>query len=632
MNDFNFDNEIIEISSDDTETTPKFEEVVEEKTKKIKKPKRSLKEKWNDLSKKNKVTIIILSVLMVLLIIGLALYFVFRKDEEEKPIEEPVILEKDNYRYEDGKLVFLDKNEKEIGTYDCSDKDTEKCYVAKLNYSNDTFDRIKSVTETGEEIEKNSQIYLDNFVFVYDKGQISLYNIATKESELELKTIKTYGTDKNLVVIEDTDSKYGLIEITEEGYEYLIRCSYDNLGIVNSDLAYLVAQDKDEHYIVDSTGKELSKNINADISSVNDKYIVAVQNKTYNLYSFEYEELLSDYDYISLHDGVIALIKSNRLYLVNADLNKLHEDGIRLENQDYVKKYVYDENNKLVETKKSYEIELKDNKAIITIGKDVKEINLAEGEASSKLNYMSYFDGKLYFYSDEEKDDVIGTYTCTNKNNLVNSESTLDNCSLYSNENGISGIYNNEFVFIYDNDSKDDAKYYLYNIKEKKTKGTYSSIEIVNNSEMSSNIKQNYTSSSFVIAKSATGDNKGNYGVLEINSEKVAGKVGFKYESITKVKDYYLLINIDKSYSIYNTSFKKISNEFDYIEIFDKYYVGITDNKLNVYAYDNALGILETDLSVTSNKFTIDFTNGFDITIDDVTYSYDKDGHVKEGE
>ena len=435
-----------------------------------------------------------------------------------------------------------------------------------------------------------------------------------------------------MVVIEDTDSKYGLIEITEEGYEYLIRCSYDNLGIVNSDLAYLVAQDKDEHYIVDSTGKKLSKNINADISSVNDKYIVAVQNKTYNLYSFEYEELLSDYDYISLHDGVIALIKSNRLYLVNADLNKLHEDGIRLENQDYVKKYVYDENNKLVETKKSYEIELKDNKAIITIGKDVKEINLAEGEASSKLNYMSYFDGKLYFYSDEEKDDVIGTYTCTNKNNLVNSESTLDNCSLYSNENGISGIYNNEFVFIYDNDSKDDAKYYLYNIKEKKTKGTYSSIEIVNNSEMSSNIKQNYTSSSFVIAKSATGDNKGNYGVLEINSEKVAGKVGFKYESITKVKDYYLLINIDKSYSIYNTSFKKISNEFDYIEIFDKYYVGITDNKLNVYAYDNALGILETDLSVTSNKFTIDFTNGFDITIDDVTYSYDKDGHVKEGE
>lgn len=632
MNDFNFDNEIIEISSDDTETTPKFEEVVEEKTKKIKKPKRSLKEKWNDLSKKNKVTIIILSVLMVLLIIGLALYFVFRKDEEEKPIEEPVILEKDNYRYEDGKLVFLDKNEKEIGTYECSDKDTEKCYVAKLNYSNDTFDRIKSVTETGEEIEKNSQIYLDNFVFVYDKGQISLYNIATKESELELKTIKTYGTNKNLVVIEDTDSKYGLIEITEEGYEYLIRCSYDNLGIVNSDLAYLVAQDKDEHYIVDSTGKNLSKNINADISSVNDKYIVAVQNKTYNLYSFEYEELLSDYDYISLHDGVIALIKSNRLYLVNADLNKLHEDGIRLENKDYVKKYVYDVNNKLVETKKSYEIELKDNKAIITIGKDVKEINLAEGEASSKLNYMSYFDGKLYFYSDEEKDDVIGTYTCTNKNNLVNSESTLDNCSLYSNENGISGIYNNEFVFIYDNASKDDAKYYLYNIKEKKTKGTYSSIEIVNNSEMSSNIKQNYTSSSFVIAKSATGDNKGNYGVLEINSEKVAGKVGFKYESITKVKDYYLLINIDKSYSIYNTSFKKISNEFDYIEIFDKYYVGITDNKLNVYAYDNALGILETDLSVTSNKFTIDFTNGFDITIDDVTYSYDKDGHVKEGE
>ena len=103
-------------------------------------------------------------------------------------------------------------------------------------------------------------------------------------------------------------------------------------------------------------------------------------------------------------------------------------------------------------------------------------------------------------------------------------------------------------------------------------------------------------------------------------------------ESISKVKDYYLLVNVDKSYSIYNTSFKKISNEFSYIEIFDKYYVGIIDNKLNVYSYDNALGILESDLGITDNKFTIDFTNGFDITIDGTTYSYDKDGRVKEGE
>ena len=48
--------------------------------------------------------------------------------------------------YENGKLVFLDKNEKEIGVYECTDKDTEKCYVAKLDYSSDKFERIKSVS------------------------------------------------------------------------------------------------------------------------------------------------------------------------------------------------------------------------------------------------------------------------------------------------------------------------------------------------------------------------------------------------------------------------------------------------------------------------------------------------------
>lgn len=635
MNEFNFDNEIIEISNDDSNTTSEIPEVVEERpqTKKIKKSKRSLKEKWNDLPKKKKTIIIVLTVLLVFLVIGLVLYFVIFKDEEEpkKPSEEPVIVEKDNYRYENGKLVFLDKSEKEIGTYECVDKDSEKCYVAKLNYTSDSFERIISINEQGEELEKNSQIYLDNYVFVYDEEKISLYSISSKEKELELKTIKTYGTEKYLVVVEDTDSKYGLIEITESGYEYLIRCSYDNLGIVNNKINYLLAQDKDEYYIIDSTGKKLSDSINADVQIVNAEFIVAKKNNTYNLYNYSYEELLSDYDYISLHDDVIALVKSNRLYMKDNNLNKLYEDGIRLENSDYVKKYIYDSNNKLIETKKSYEVDVKDNIATVNIGKDTKEINIAEGAVSSKYSYINYFDGKIYFYSDEEKEDVLGTYTCTNKNNITNAESNFTNCSLFTTEAGISGIYNNEYVFIYDNVSNTDAKYYLYNIKEKKNKGTYTNLEIINTSELNPNVKQLYTSSSFIIAKSATGDNKGNFGVLEITSEKVTGKVGFKYESITKVKDYYLLVNVDKSYSIYNTNFKKISNEFSYIEIFDKHYVGITDNKLNVYSFDNALGILETDLAVKSNEFEIDFEDGINITIDGITYNYDNSGKVKEG-
>jgi len=626
MNDFNYDNEIIEISSEDAKVTP--QQMVIEETKVPPKTKKSLKDKWNGTSKGTKATIIIVCILLVVVVFVILYFSLFRDDEPEINVDDPIVIEKDNYRYEDGKLVFLNKSDKAIGEYQCSIKDNEECYVAKADYSSDKFDRITNIDESGKELEKNSQIYLDNFVFVYDNGVISLYNIESKEKELELNSIKTYNTEKNLVVIEDEDSKYGLIEITENGYEYLIRCSYDNLGIVNTQINYLIAQDKDAYYIVDSTGKKMSKNINAEVKSVNAEFIVATKNNVYNLYNYEYEELLSDYDYISLHDEVIALVKSNRLYLNDRDLNKLYEDGIRLENSNYVKKYVYDKNNKLIETKKSYEVSVEDNIAKITIGKDTREINILEGLISSKLSYLSYYDGKLYFYSDEEKEDVLGTYTCINKNRIDTIDSVLANCNIYTNETGVSGIYNNEYVFIYDNESNENINYYLYSLKEKKNKGTYSEINILNNDELGSTVQQNYTSASFIIAKSATGSNKGNYGVLEINSDKVEGRVAFKYESITKDNDYYLFINIDKTNSIYDKSFKKISNEFDYIKLFNKYYVGINNNKLNVYGYDKTTGILENDILVTNNNFEIDFTDGFVITINKDVYKYAKNGKL----
>lgn len=632
MNDFNFDNEIIEVSNENTES---LEDLIKKEAESShqepqKKKKKSLKDKLNNLTKKQKITLIVIGVLLVLLIIGLILYFVLNKEEDKPKVEEPiVIIEKDNYRYENGKLIFLNTNEKEIGSYECENKDSNECYVTKINYDNDSFDRVKNVYKNGEELVKNSKIYYDKFVFVTDGEKSYLYNMETNEIELEVKKVKTYNTNENLAVIENDKSLYGLIEITESGYEYLIRCSYNNLGIVNTEDILLVAQDKDKHYIINSEGKKLSSDIKADIKSVSKNYIVGEINNTYNLYSYDYEELISDYDFIGLHGSVISLVKSNRLYLLNENLNKLYEDGIRLENNEYIKKYVYDEDNRLIETLKSYEIENKNDKVQIVINNDIKEINVFEGELSSNLSYVSYYDGKLYFYSDEEKTDVIGTYKCNNINNISNSEEGLVNCGIYANENGVSGIYNNEYVFIYDYDGT-NTLYYLYNLEENKVKGTYSEIEILKDNEINDNIKLIYTSSSFVKAKSATGNNKGNFGVVEITGDKVQGKIGFKYESITKEKNYYKLINVDKTYSIYDENFTKVSNEFSYMELFDKYYVGINNNKLNVFSYNNQMEILKESINVTDNKFEIDFTNGFEITINEVKYNYDKNGNKVE--
>jgi len=625
MNDFNYDNEIIEVNNDNIET---LEDLIQKEAESSHQEPQKPKKKKINLSKKQKITLIVVGSILLLLIIGVILYFVFKKDEEPEKKEEPiVIIEKDNYRYENGKLIFLNTNEKDIGSYECNNKDSEQCYVTKITYDNDTFDRIKNVYKNGEELIKNSKIYYDKYVFVSDGDKSYLYNINTQETELEVKKVKTYNTNENLAVIENENSLYGLIEITEEGYEYLIRCSYNNLGIVNTKDLLLVAQDKDKQYIIDSEGKKLSSDIKAEIKSASKNYVVGKIGNTYNIFSYDYEELVSDYDFIGIHDNVISLVKKNRLYLINENLSKLYEDGIRLESTDYVKKYVYDEDNRLVETLKSYEIENKNGNVQVVINNDITEINVFEGLLSSNLSYINYFEGKLYIYSDEEKTDLLGTYKCNNINNIKSEEEGLVNCGIYINELGASGIYNNEYVFIYDYEGSNKI-YYLYNLKENKTKGTYSEIEILNPKELNENIKHIYTSSSFIKAKSATGTNKGNYGVIEITGERVQGKVGFKYESITKEKDYYKLISVDKTYSLYDKDFKKISNEFSYIELFDKYYVGINNNKLNVFKYDNQMEILKESVNITDNKFTIDFTDGFAITVNDITYNYDKSGNI----
>ena len=173
MNDFNYDNEIIELESETEEE--KSEELLEEvpKEKPHKKKKKSLKDFWNNLNKWQRLGLVVGTGLILLAIAGVIIYFAVSKgskpEEEEK---DPVIVEKDNYRYEDGNLIFLDRNEVELGRYECNVKDSEQCLVAKSNYTGDEIERIMNVNELGEEIIKPSKIYLDNYVFVKDGEEV----------------------------------------------------------------------------------------------------------------------------------------------------------------------------------------------------------------------------------------------------------------------------------------------------------------------------------------------------------------------------------------------------------------------------------------------------------------------------
>ena len=81
------------------------EEKSSKKSKKEKKEKKSIKEKWNELTKKQKVLTISLIVLILIVIITFTLMLVLKKDDKKtidepnKPNEPIVELEEENYIY-----------------------------------------------------------------------------------------------------------------------------------------------------------------------------------------------------------------------------------------------------------------------------------------------------------------------------------------------------------------------------------------------------------------------------------------------------------------------------------------------------------------------------------------------------
>ena len=143
---------------------------------------KKIKKKWDNLSKRNKI-LLILGFIIILLLLVFLLYFLFtsNKEADVPPTKEPdVILEMDYYRYENGKLVFLD-GKNELGTYECENKDEKLCKLALLT-SDDVMDTIRKVSEDNKPLELQVPIYHQRFAFVIDNNkedtkEIKVYDI-----------------------------------------------------------------------------------------------------------------------------------------------------------------------------------------------------------------------------------------------------------------------------------------------------------------------------------------------------------------------------------------------------------------------------------------------------------------------
>lgn len=665
-NEINDINDQMDSISETIESIDKLSDDIKD-VKPKKKLKDKIKEKWNSFSKKKKIIIIIITVLVILLI-ALGIFFAIKslnkKDDNIK--KEDVILEADNYRYENGYLILLD-DEKELGKYECTNKDEDLCYVAYYEID-ENIDNAKKIDEDGNILNTRSDIILKNYVFIHDgkndSEKVNLFDIKNNKIIEEYNGVKS--NKDNYVIVKDYSNSYGILEFSDDEVTTKIDFNYDNLAFLDdTDKDNIIANESGRNYLININEKIITKAISFEIVNYNSKYLVAIDDeKNYYLYDYNNKLIYDDkFEYIKLYDDYILFIKDKNVYLTDTDGNKLNEDGYAINNKYkyYQKLYIYDEDNKLDKTYEPFSVTNNTNSITLTIDEKDYVISKFEGKISAATKFINYFDGILYIYDNEDKTNLIGEYKCTNKNVLTDSSTSFENCFVASDtgsvdndmttttSSGMIPIINHRYIFIKDNPnavSESNTNIVLYDLTDKKVISKYLSVNTNLNTNESNPSYQTETNV-YVIAK-----NKSNkYGVITINSSGISSLISFNYNSIENIGNYYLSSDgsgyslIDKNgseitkkisgkirgynanylkvyennaYQIYDYSGTKItSNGFKYIELYDNYFAGVdSSNKLNIYSYkEPSKALIQESVSLSSNKYYGDGQVAFKVSI-----------------
>ncbi len=643
-------NQIVEVN-ENVENT--HEEIKEEKPAEeffTKPTKVKLKDKimawWKKRTKKQKILIISGAVLFfILLIVGIILLVrVLTKKPEVEPPKE-VIVQEENYRYENGVLIFLNKNKEEIGRYTCENQNEELCFVSYYS-TEDDFDVEKKVYVDNSPIKTRSAIIEETYVFINDnprkeEEKVKLYDMKEQVDKGTYALIKKVSDAK--LIAKNENNLYGVIEIANNEILTKLEFTYDYLAFTPNEKNAYISTQSGRNFVMDETGKNLSKAITGTIKNLNGNYVkVKLDSGKYEVYNYNNQNVLNEsFDYVELYSDYAVLINDTKMYLKFYDKNKLNEAAIELSNKDYVKTSIYDEENTLKETKESFSIE--ENNEMLTINilnnTDSKTImvNKAEGNLNKTLRNMNYFDGKLYIYSNTEKTNLLGSYTCSNKNNVGSGVTSLKNCVLATdtifedNDYEVPGsvgaipVFNERFIFISDNPdlvNETNKTIVLYDLKKNTSLGKYRNVNTYS-----------YTGTNDITFSTVTDlqvvaeNQSGNFGVIKLNLSEVAGHIGFNYSSMERLRDYYVAkgphgyLLVSKSngsesssaiqYKIrnYNKDYVKVKrddgkyyiykiqdmqgkslneNGYDYIELYDNFFAGVnSNNQLGVFTYDN---------------------------------------------
>lgn len=664
---------------------------------KDKKEKKSIikkfKEWWNKLSKKQKIIFISVAILILILLITLIIVLIVKKPKDQGRSDLPdVVLEADNYVYQNGTLTMLDKNGNSLGTYECQNKDEKKCYVAFVSNIEDQFDTPINKYSNDEIIKGRSQIYYDRYVFIFDNAdendeKILLYDMNDNKPLGDYYGVKSYNVENaNAVILKDENDKYGLFEFTSNGLDTLIDFKYAYMGLIDKEKDnYIIVKDGRGYFLIDYSDKMVTKAYDSQIYDYNDTYVILKDDDKYSVFDYNGKEFVKNYDYIRIINiNYIAVVKDKKLYIRSYEDKKYNEEGYELVNDNYRTVNIFDNNKKLVDTNFAFELEVHDKTLSITIktadgSKSDERLNLAEGDASATYDYYSYYNGKLYFYDDTDKTNIIGTYECNNKNNNIE-DNKFNNCYVakdsvfndsyinpHVDKDAVIALYNKRYVFILDASdlqSGDSREIKFYDLSQNKVLGTYNAID-ANMGQSVPKLTLVNTNDTKIIARLKSGK----FGVIQIKGSEANVLQKFSYNYIERAGNDYIvqlennnwqIIYGSNNYSssefsgriknyangyvvtknsnsnkdtLYKGDGTSLLSDYDYIDISNKtVFAAVKDSKLEIYTYD-VKKINSDIISLKSNKYYNTSTPAYRISVNGNSVSvsiYNNDGTLAE--
>lgn len=608
-----------------------------------------LKMRIKNLTKCQKIILIGILVALVL-VIAAACYLVFIKkdktsDKQEAP-KESIVVVKDNYKYVDGVLNFLNEEDQEIGTYECVNKDQNLCYVS-YETPEEAFDETESVYEDGTLIKTRSKIYFEQYAFVNDgeSGELILYDFKNNTEVGKYLEVKTYYDatlnykENNYVILKNLENKYGVYDLDATTPKEIISAKYDYLGVIknkmttkNNRLVYRLGEDRG---LLTFKNKSLIT-LKEPIKGYNAKYLKTVNSSNlYNLINYEGNPVLEGFNYIDVMEDYIVTISENKyLNVLNNDLVKMMAQKLTINNDYFTKIKVYDANNNLVKTNQSYELAIMGDVLYVNIydeeEKTENTYDILAAKLSASYDYFSYEDGKLYIFSDLEKTKLSGIYPCENKNAITETSTEFTSCFIArdgSNPATLSTpIYNNRFVFVNDapvlvNDTTVKTK--LYDLKLKKLLGNYTNVFTYSKvSDTKKNIYIETEMPKYVIAV----NKNGKYGMLKLEETEASKAINFEYDDI-RIQDNFLIGKTGSKWALINYDGTKVlDGEYVLFEIYPTYVATIDEtNKLLLHDYDKKV-LIKTPVQLTSATETYKISmkaNNYIIETTTGTYTYD---------